>query len=225
MRRGVQAVLLASLAVMASACAPTLAQTARTNGAGRLQVALEPGMSAIGFDEQQSVLPSLDVSARYGVTDGVDVGFRFGQSTAELQTKIMLTDPSVREGIAVSVAPTLSILVADALGLGPFYGHLSVPVLADVPVGPHRFVGGARLIQFVAPGESGGANLGWQTSLGVSAGFALALGSSFQLLPEVGFDLPVLGKATALPGPHAPRLGFRLGILFGGSPHQNGGVR
>jgi hypothetical protein len=225
MKRSLPGALLGATALLTVGCAPTLTQTARTNGAGRLQVALEPGITAIGFDDRQSILPSVDVSARYGVTDGLDVGFRFGPGSGELQTKAMLTDPTVREGLAVAVAPSVSLLFADALGMGPFSGRLTLPLLVDVPVGSHRLVGGARLTQFIVPGEAGGANDGWQLSAGVSGGFALALGSFVQVLPEVGLDMPVLGNATALPGPSAPQVSFRLGLLFGGSPQRTGGAR
>ena len=211
--------------VLAGGCAPTLTQTARTNGAGRLQVAVEPGVSVTGEQDARVTTPSVDVSARYGVTDRVDVGVRFGPYMGEVQTKVMLTDPAVREGVAMAVAPSLTLLGGNALGLGSFFGRLTVPLVVDVPVGAHRFVGGARLSQVVAPGDAGGANRGWQLSAGVSAGFALSLGSFVQLLPEVGLDVPVLGVATVLPGPRAPQLGFRVGVLFGGSPNGSGGGR
>jgi len=75
-----------------------------------------------------------------------------------------------------------------------------------------------RLAAVVAPGHAGGINQGWELSGGVSAGFAFALGRAVQLLPELGFDLPLLGRATQLPGASAPQLNVRLGVLLGGSP-------
>jgi hypothetical protein len=226
MQRGLpEAAAVLAATVLAVGCAPTLTQTARTNGAGRLQVAVEPGVSVTGFEDARVTTPSVDLSARYGVTDAVDVGLRVGPYLGELQTKVMLTDPSARDGVAVAVAPTLTLLAGNALGLGSFFGRLTVPLVVDVPVGSHRFVGGARLSQVVAPGDAGGANQGWQLSAGVSGGFAFSLGSLVQLLPEVGIDVPVLGVATALPGPRAPQLGFRVGVLFGGSTNRSGGAK
>jgi hypothetical protein len=205
---------------MLSACAPTLTQTALTNGKGRLQVAPELGAAIIGFDERQTVLPSVGVSARYGVTDRFDIGLRVGPGLVELQTKVLLIDPGSRrfEGLALSLAPTLAVSFADAAGLGPFFSRLSVPVLLDVPVGRERFIFSARLAQVIAPAGAVGLNKGWELSGGVSVGFALSLGELLQLLPELGLDVPLAGRATALPGASLPQLGLRLGVLFGGSP-------
>ncbi|MDX2012264.1 MAG: hypothetical protein SFW67_18860 [Myxococcaceae bacterium] len=216
MRGGV----LLGAVLVACSCAPTLTQTALTNGQGRLQVAPEVGAAITGFDERQTVLPSIAVSARYGVTDRFDLGLRLGPGLVELQGKTLLVDPGAarQTKLAVSLAPTLAVAFANVAGVGPFYGRLAVPVLVDVPVGSHRFVFGARLAQVVAPGDARGLNLGWELSGGVSVGFALALGGVVQVLPEVGLDTVLAGRATLLPGASLPQLSFRLGVLFGGSP-------
>lgn len=206
--------------VAVSACAPTLTQTALTNGKGRLQVAPELGAIVTGFDERQTVLPSVGVSARYGVTDRLDLGLRLGPGLVELQGKVLLIDPGARrlDSIALSVAPTLAVSVANAAGVGPFYGRVALPVLLDVAVGRERFIFGARLAQVIAPGDATGLNQGWELSAGVSVGFALSLGQLVQLVPEVGLDAPLAGRATLLPGASLPQLGLRLGVLLGGSP-------
>ncbi len=200
-------------------CAPTLTRTALTNGKGRLQVAPELGAVVIGFDEQQTVLPSVGLSARYGVTDSLDLGLRLGPGLVELQSKVLLIDPGERrlEAIAVSVAPSVAVSFANAAGFGPFYGRIAVPMLLDVPVGHERFIFGARLAQVISPADAVGLNQGWELSGGLSVGFALSLGELLQLVPEVGLDVPLGGKATALPGASGPQLGLRLGVLFGGS--------
>jgi hypothetical protein len=200
-------------------CAPTLTQTALTNGKGRLQVAPELGVAVIGFGEGQSVLPGAGISARYGITDRFDLGLRLGVGLTELQTKILLLEPADRAtGLAVALAPTLGLSFADAAGFGPLYARLSVPVLLDIPVSRHRLVLGARVAQVIAPAEAGGLNQGFELSAGLSVGFAFALGSVVQLIPEVGLDAPIAGRATALLGTTAPQLSARLGVLLGGSP-------
>lgn len=210
--------------IVASGCAPTLAQTALTNGTGRLQVAPEVGAIVTGFDEPQTVLPSLGVSARYGVTDRLDVGVRLGPGLVEVQSKVLLVDPGARrvDALALSIAPSLAVSFANAAGVGPFYGRLAVPVLLDVPVGRERFIFGARLAQVIAPGDAIGLNQGWELSAGVSVGFALSLGQVVQVVPEVGLDAPLAGRATLLPGASLPQLGLRLGVLLGGSPRAEG---
>jgi hypothetical protein len=201
-------------------CAPTLTQTALTNGKGRLQVAPELGAAITGFDERQTVLPSVGLSARYGVTDRLDLGLRLGPGLVELQSKVLLIDPGARrlEAVALSLAPSVAVSFADAAGFGAFYGRIAVPVLLDVPVGRERFIFGARLAQVIAPADAVGLNQGWELSAGLSVGFALSLGEVLQLVPEVGLDVPLAGRATALPGASLPQLGLRLGVLFGGSP-------
>lgn len=208
------------LMLAVAACAPTLTQTALTNGKGRLQVAPELGAVVTGFDERQTVLPSVGLSARYGVTSRLDLGLRLGPGLVELQSKVLLIDPGVRrlDAIALSVAPTLAVSFANVAGVGPFYGRAVLPVLLDVPVGRERFVFGARLAQVVAPADATGLNQGWELSGGVSVGFALSLGEVVQVIPEVGLDAPLAGRATLLPGASLPQLGLRLGVLLGGSP-------
>jgi hypothetical protein len=211
---------LVPVVVAVAGCAPTLTQTALTNGRGRWQVAAEAGAIVNGVDARVSALPSAALAVRYGVTDQVDVGLRLGPGLVEGQGKFLLLDPGAArlEAVAVSVVPTLALAGADLAGFGPFYARGSVPVLVDVPVGVHRFTFGGRLAAAVAGAESAGLNDGVQVSAGASAAVALSIGDVVQLVPEVGVDVPFLGKATALPGASAPEFGVRLGVLFGGSP-------
>lgn len=216
----VHRIVAVPLVVAVAGCAPTLTQTALTNGRGHWQVAGEAGAIVNGVDARVSALPSAALAVRYGVTDQVDVGLRLGPGLVEAQGKVLVLDPGAArlEAVAVSLAPTLAVSGLDLAGFGPFYGRASVPVLVDVPVGVHRFTFGGRLAAAVAPAESGGLNDGAQASAGVSAAMAVGIGGFVQLVPEVGVDVPFLGKATALPGASAPEFGVRLGVLFGGSP-------
>ena len=125
------------LAVLASACSFSAAQTARTNGKGNVQVGLEPG-AAIGIaGGAAGAIPNLDVAVRYGVSDKVDIGGRLGSAGLELQTKFQLTPD---DGTIVSLAPRVSAFALGVVGAGATYVSVPVPVLIDIPVGESALV-------------------------------------------------------------------------------------
>lgn len=179
----------AALAVT-QGCAVSAGQMARTNGAGNVQVGVEPGAFGVLRDGQTGALGTLDLAVRAGVGDRVDLGGRLGNTSGlELQSKVQLTG---EDGVVVSVAPALALnpFVVDA---AYNYVSLPLPVLIDLPVGDHAVVLGPRLHP-VAYIEDVPEQQVW-LGAGTSVGFAARVREWAILLPEVGIEVPLTGYA------------------------------
>ena len=172
-------------------------QTAATNGKGRFEGGLEPGIRTVFEEEGAQPLRHLSASLRYGIHDRVDVGVRLGDNVYDLHGKVMFT--KIDSPVLVSVAPAL--FIDD---FGNFATNL--PVLVGVPIGRHELTLGPRLLvsnNTITLGLENGEQLG----LGSSLGFAARITRSFKLLPEL----------TVIAGPQGSFTGdFKLGVLFGG---------
>ncbi|MCP3105205.1 hypothetical protein LZ198_40685 [Myxococcus sp. K15C18031901] len=205
-------------------------QTADTLGQGKFQFAIEPGVggaAVIGDSSATSggiYYPHIDLAARYGVTDRVDLGVRFGSSLAELQTKFLITSPE-NPDLAVSLAPSVMgvFLGSDDADVGS-YVNLAVPVLVGFKTsGGSELVLGPRVsatrISAGSGSTSAAANL---VSVGASVGYALRVTEGFRLMPEVGVSVPVIGEFNTSDsnseigaGFEGGFIQFKLGFLFG----------
>ena len=218
--------------VLVCGCASiTAVQTADTVGRGNLQWAIESGIQGVSPRDAETgfAWPHIDIGARYGVTDRVDVSARMGQSVLELGGKVLLTPPERR--IALSVGATAGGLVMFYSVTNLQFGALSAatPVLLGVKLGPNELVLGARAHYLAAMGVVLTHSLG----AGGSLGFALRVSPNFIVMPEVGFTVPLLAR---LP-PESPRfvrayangplIQLTIGMLLGhtrtshpeGNPH------
>jgi hypothetical protein len=207
-------------------------QTADTLGAGKFQFALEPGMggaAVISEDASGGIYyPHIDLAARYGITDRVDLGVRFGSSLVELQSKFLLTNPNDM-GKAISVAPSVMGAFLGSEGSdGVSYMNLAVPVLFGLKTsGGSELVLGPRVSATrLTVGSDAAINI---LSAGASVGYALRVTEGFRLMPEVGVSIPLVGKVAAGNDSEAAA-GFgggfvqaKLGFLFGaGRPVRRG---
>jgi hypothetical protein len=216
----------ASLALMAAACAPATVQTARTNGQGNFQFAVEPGVLGAAAAGGSAVGPSLNLAGRYGVSDRVDVGGRLGTSLYEVQVKAMLSDPSATDSMAVSIAPSTTMIAGGIGGVGAFYLREHVPVLFGLPTGggSEFTFGPSATINFVGAGAGGNAAGGLILGLGGQVGYAARLGDKFRLVPQFDLSVPVVGAAAGGgeggvgAGVGGAIFGLQLGLLFGGYP-------
>jgi hypothetical protein len=200
-------------------------QTADTLGAGKFQFAIEPGVggAAVISDEAGASIyyPHVDLAARYGITDRVDLGVRFGSSLLELQSKFLLSDPR-NPDIAMSLAPSVMgvFLGSDEDPDAVSYMNLSVPFLvgfktsggSELVLGPR--ISGTRLTL----GDEGAINI---LSAGASLGYALRVTEGFRLMPEVGVSVPLVGNVSSRSDSEVAA-GFgggfvqvKLGFLFG----------
>lgn len=208
-------------------------QTADTLGAGKFQFALEPGVggAAVISDENGSgglYYPHVDLAARYGVTDRVDLGVRFGSSLVELQSKFLLTSPDDVDK-AISLAPSVMgvFLGSDEDPDAVSYMNLTLPVLVGFKTsGGSELVLGPRITGTRLSAGDESVNI---LSAGASVGYALRVTEGFRLMPEVGVSVPLLGEvdfggdSEVASGFGGGFVQFKLGFLFGsGRPIRRG---
>jgi hypothetical protein len=222
-------VVLALVAgIVGTGCVSTShVQTADTLGAGKFQFAMEPGVGGTAVISDAGggsvYYPHVDLALRYGVTDTLDLGVRFGSSLVELQSKILLTSPDDADR-AISLAPSVMGFFFASGGESVNYVNLALPVLIGFKTsGGSEFVLGPRLvgtnISTGASGESASINV---LSVGASVGYALRVGRGFRLMPEIGLSIPVVGEvdtsqtdSEVLSGFAGGFVQFKLGFLFG----------
>lgn len=207
--------------LLVSACSASATQRARTVGAGKVQVGLEPGLGTDLPATEEPVRPGLDVAIRVGATDRFDVGVRVGTSQAQLQTKLQLTD---NEGVIVSVAPQLAtkgfgVYAAAHIDTGPVRSTtVGLPVLLDLPTTERSAIVLGPTVQYSFLSSPTDMSPHW-IHAGGSVGYAASFGGSFTLLPDVGVlqgiccDTP---EQITPPTSSAYRIvQVRLGFLFG----------
>ncbi|WP_225412509.1 hypothetical protein [Stigmatella hybrida] len=235
------------LGLLGSGCASMgHVQTADTLGEGQFQFAFEPGIQGTGivsesssevsasdidFDDDDDddsgfagvAYPHIDFALRYGVSERVDLGVRFGFSLAELQAKILLTQPGDPD-LAISLAPALSGVYFGTGDEDVGYTNLALPLLIGFKTdGGSEFVLGPRVSGARVSGGIGNASGSINVlSVGGSVGFALRVANGFRLMPEVAFSVPVVGSVNSsesdseiISGFDTGFLQFKLGFLFG----------
>lgn len=209
-------------------------QTADTLGAGKFQFAMEPGVggAAVFSDVGGGSVfyPHVDLAVRYGVTEKLDLGVRFGSSLVELQGKYLLTSPQ-DPNKAISIAPAVMGVFFGSGDSSVHYWSASVPVLIGFKTsGGSEFVLGPRAIVTNLGGASGSSTASATIlSGGLSVGYALRVSEGFRLMPEVGFSIPIVGAADTSAtdsevssGFNGGFMQFKLGFLFGrGRPITN----
>jgi hypothetical protein len=224
------------VALLATACAPAVLQTARTNGKGNFQFAVEPGLVGASAAGSTGVAPTFNLSGRYGVSDSVDLGLRLGTSLYELQGKFLFTDPADTDGVALALAPSTTVfgggISTGDTKVGGFYWGTRIPLLIGVPVGRSELTIGPRLSPIVFGAGGGaegvdGSSTAFALMAGASVGFAGRAADKFRIMPEVGIDVPLIGGGTASVGgtstsstqafSGAVTFNAGLGLMFGGS--------
>lgn len=194
-------------------------QTADTVGAGRLQVGVEPGVTALlprTSNETPSLTPQFDVSLRYGAAERLDLGVRAGQSGLGLETKVMLTP---REWLLlVSVAPAISAKLepsGEPLAIVGETFSAALPLLIGLRLGPHQLVLGPRAQGFVFLPNDGASSSYRVLMAGGTVGVALRVSRAVAVMPELALLLPLVHSGDV------PRMGagvplqLKLGFLLG----------
>ncbi len=216
----------AGVALVFSGCATigTL-QTAETNGEGQFQGAIEPGVLGAAGSEGFGGFGYFNLSGRYGVSDRVDIGGRFGTAGLEFTTKFMLTDPAAEKGPILSLAPSIGGFFLGIGGSSAGIANIQVPLIIGLPLGEHQFVLSPKVHTIIAAaggqGETGVAFIG---SLGSGIGFAAKVGGNVRIMPEFSFIAPLIAGAGVAGGEGSivsgfadgALLQFSLGILVGG---------
>jgi hypothetical protein len=196
------------LVVLATGCASlSQVQPADTLGAGRLQVAVAPAVSAPAA-EPGRLSPVFDVAVRYGAHERLDVGASLGQSGLVLSGKVLLTPR--QWALLVSVAPFVGanlVLGGEPLRATATQYTLGAPLLVGLRLGAHQLVLGAR-VQLLAERPVDGAVTSQTWAWGGSAGVVARLSRAVAVMPELAAVVPFAG-------PGGPVAQLRLGFLLG----------
>lgn len=214
--RGRRFIAALSLATVTGCAGMNTFQNANTLGEGGLQVAVEPSVWGGGKGANPYVYPRLDVSARYGLRDRVDVGFRVGSTGLELQSKFQTTRTD-EVGFILSLAPSIGGFFLPVGATGPSL-HVTLPVLLGFGLtGGHQLVLGPKLVEWVVAGRDHGKG-GHALYGGMSIGLSLKLGETFRLMPEFGVVYPIISNTDTHLAvdnrPLAGYLGYQLGVGF-----------
>jgi len=181
------------LSALACATIGTL-QRAQTVGEGDFEWAVEPGYWGVSSEGSSAYLPYGNISARWGLTDRVDIGGRVGFAGTEFLAKARLTGDA--SPVVVSVAPAVGGLYA---GDGGFI-NAQLPVIVDVPIGENALVVAPKLSTMTVTAGGEYATL-W--SAGGSVGYALRLSDTVTVLPEFARVWPIAGTYVGTYGTEA----------------------
>lgn len=221
------AFLLTAMILLGGCASISSVQTADTLGKGGFQLGVEPGVLAAADIAPTSTaepawIPHIDVSARWGVSEGVDLGLRAGLSLLEFQSKFLVTRPGDPR-LAVSLAPTLGGLVLSTREDG-VQGVLNfaLPLLIGVKLAGNELVLGVRVQNLLLFTGRDRPNI-FGVGAGVSIGYAWHITERFGLMPEAALMVPVVGgeafaqqfKSTSALQAGITLFQFKLGILIG----------
>jgi len=209
---------IAGLAVSGCATIGTV-QTARPIGRGAVQVGVEPSLWGV---EGRGWVPAGNISARYGLTRGWDVGARVGTGGLGLSTKLALTDPR-DERFAVALAPTVGSFGFRVLGIRAHSLHAQLPLLVGIGIGRRHELIVAPMIAAWQLGGRAGPSRSTVVGAGGTLGLSVRVAPNLRLLPELGLVVPVTGHANTSVGlweldvrNGVPLYQATVGVLFGG---------
>jgi hypothetical protein len=190
---------------------------ARTLDKGKSQFFVAP--EAVGFAMTSAgattrfIAPQIEVGARYGVNDRVELGAKAWLVGAAVDGKFaLMKSADMGSGMDVSVDVGAAFLNLTANGTSTTTSQslltLNVPLLVGFNLGGHQLVLGPKVVDMVTFGTA---------FLGSSVGFAFKVSETFRLLPELSAVYPVLASAGGQPGePGGVWYQAALGFLFGG---------
>ena len=201
--------------VLTGCASSAVFSNARTLGAGNFEGVVEPQYIGGAAGEDAFGVPTLAVSGRYGVSDSVDLGARFGADGLTLLSKFRLLDAQ-QSGFDLTFAPA-----AGGLYLGPnandiAFGHVNLPLLFGINTGDrNQLIVGPSSNLFLSGGGDNG--VGTIVSAGGNLGYQLWFSESFAIQPELAVSVPVLfldGATGATGGSGAGDgvVGFQFGV-------------
>jgi hypothetical protein len=215
---------LTALTALGLAGCPSISTmgTARTIPEGTYQYYAGLGYGALqdfSVDDQarpESVgVPNLELGARYGVSDRVEVGGKLFPVGAEVGAKVqVMRSASLERGFDLAIAPAVSIYPWSKGVFG--WAHLAIPVGFNVG-GGNQLVLAPRISELMMTSKEGNGNVTWG---GGSMGLAFRVGrGGLRIMPEVSAIIPLSKKLPtdveakfALKG---PVFQGGIGFLFG----------
>jgi hypothetical protein len=170
-------------------------QTAHTLGKRRAQLGVELSEQALVGRDSLTAYPMFGVSARYGVSDRVDLGGRIGPSGLELQTKVQLSDPP--PATVYSLAPHAALYAWDPGGVEIRSFNSGLPLLVGLALwDEHQLVLGPKIHNMLFSVAAGTARARVNTtSLGGTVGIAWAMPTTrtpVRLVTEIGVLAPIV---------------------------------
>ncbi len=202
--------LLGILGLLSSGCIST--GMARTLDRGQFQVSVTPGVQAVkGIENPGVTLPQGEIGIRYGLTDRLDAGVRLFGLGVEADARFgLLRAPSLRRGVELTLAPSVSYAVHRYTSFDDGSGMVQLPLLIGVNMEGYHLVLGPRAAYAygrLSPSSGDGGAL----LVGTSLGLAVPIGRWFHLMPEVS----LLQQPTKSLGEHV-LLHAGVGLIFGG---------
>lgn len=203
-------------------------QTPETAGKGHLEFGVEPSyyQRSLGVDADVVVpsvtsskkviidgddlndalgleqgVPNLSGSLRYGIADQVDLGLRWGTNGLDVLGKIQLT-PRDEDRVVVAVLPSMGGIFVPTQESTIGMLDLQLAVLVGMKTGARgEIVFGPKAQSWQAQGSADGVDVtGSYLAVGGSAGYAVRLGPSVRLMPEVALAAPLTWKIHAVKG-------------------------
>jgi hypothetical protein len=214
-------------------------KTARALDKGEFQitVAAEVGgvsvpSSTQGYLPASVVYPQFEVASRWGVSDGLDLGFKAYSLGTEFDATIQLIrggfDLALSPGVGVSAVVLFSPLAFGDFTAGNNFGYLYIPLHLDLLAGlqfggQHQIVIGPSLYAMFTLASSNGESP-VTLLVGGSVGVSFKLSDTFRLMPEFDFYVPIAGQIAAFSSNNGGAYGagsgafvyaFALGFAFG----------
>lgn len=200
-------VCLATLSLfILSACPSTSTlKSARTLDEGRMRFAIAPEFQSFSLGGAPLRKPQLELAARYGLTDNIEIGAKIWLPGLEADVKYALSrSEDGNSGWDLSIDPGLGYvggISGTATGEGSelhvwtFY----LPLLIGYNLGGgNQIVVGPKLIdQIWLTADDEGATINI-LFLGTSLGFVYQVMDGFRVIPEVSFGVPVLRSLSGV---------------------------
>lgn len=221
------ALLAALAALLSTGCATfTSLGSARTIDEGTSQLFVAPEMGRVKRNGKPLWSPQLELGARYGFSESVELGLRLWLPNASLDAKVQLVRAeSEHEGFDLAIDPSVGYLggfSGTATGEGDTLHVLTfgLPLLVGWNVGGgHQVVGSVKAIDQIWTGTGDATMTANLLFVGGSLGFLWRVTDGFRLMPEVGAGFPI---AQTLSG-FGTDVGFDglsgqvgVALLFGG---------
>jgi len=204
--------LACATALLACSCYSfTTIGRARTLPKRGLELFAAPGIRAIATPSgDPNIRPTIDVGARYGASDRVDVGIRAGEWGAAAAGRIQLVRGATKEtGVDVLVAPGLAYTLTDKLAF-------ELPVAFGINLrGENQIVLAPRFVHQMRFGVGDLDRPAQFVFLGASLGFVWQIGRNVALMPEFGMLFGVYAEPgfTSFTTP-GPGIQAALGVLW-----------
>jgi len=198
--------LLSFSVSMLYACPSTSTlKSARTLDEGKLRFAVAPEFSVFSLGGEPLKKPQIEMAARYGLTDDIEIGAKLWLPGLQADVKYaLMRSEDGNSGWDLSLNPGIGYvggISGTATGSGSELHVLTfyMPFLAGYNIGDgHQVVLGPKLINqiWMTADESGEViNLLYA---GSSIGFVWKASDGIRLIPEVSFGIPVLRTLTGV---------------------------